>query len=194
MISRIEDLPEDKKFKIAKVSAQSDKDFGKPDFIKDLKTYSDYKKDTFEELNLADAFSWWLLNKKPELKELEGVHNTYIEGGVTAKPPPSEPLYMMTGQNAEQNNAMSKVKAISTKIEGFTRSFNTLKNQYQLLLNSRHNKDRIDRITKSLIQFQKLHDDINQYYDSVKNNNVKNNTVNRSIVPLLKDVYRCVKF
>lgn len=82
MVSRIEDLPEDKKFKISKVSAQSDKDFGRPDFIKDLKTYSEWKKDTFDELNLADAFSWWLLNKKPELKEPIShldIHKYYVE-------------------------------------------------------------------------------------------------------------------
>ena len=69
MVQRIEDIPEDKKFKIMKITARSDKDFGKPDFLKDIKQYSDWKKDSFDELSLADAFSWWLLNKKPELKE-----------------------------------------------------------------------------------------------------------------------------
>jgi hypothetical protein len=69
MVDRIEDIPEEKKFKVMKVTARSDKDYGKPDFLKDIKTYSDWKKDNFDELSLADAFSWWLLNKKPALKE-----------------------------------------------------------------------------------------------------------------------------
>jgi len=83
MISGIEDLPEDKKFKIMQVTASKDKDFGKPDFIKDLKTYSDWKKHEFEELSLTDAFSWWLLNKKPELKEPVShldVYRYYVAG------------------------------------------------------------------------------------------------------------------
>jgi predicted kinase len=82
MISRIEDLPEDKKFKIAKVTAQSDKDYGRPDFIKDLKAYSS-QRFTFEELNLADAFSYWLLKQRPQLKEpisYLDIHRYYVEG------------------------------------------------------------------------------------------------------------------
>lgn len=69
MIERIEDLPEGKKFKISKVTASADKDFGKPDFIKDLGNTNQWKKAEFDELSLTDAFSWWLLNKKPELRE-----------------------------------------------------------------------------------------------------------------------------
>jgi len=69
MVKRIEEIPEEKKFKVMKVTARSDKDYGKPDFLKDIKVYSDYKKDEFEELSLSDAFSWWILNKKPQLKE-----------------------------------------------------------------------------------------------------------------------------
>ena len=69
MIERIEDLPEEKKFKIMEVTASKDKDYGKPDFLKDIKVYSDYKKHEFEKLSLSDAFSWWMLNKKPQLKE-----------------------------------------------------------------------------------------------------------------------------
>lgn len=83
MVETIEDLEEGKQFKISKVTAASNKDYGRPDFIKDLKTYSDWKKDTFDQLNLADAFSYWLLRKKPELKESIShldVYKYYVEG------------------------------------------------------------------------------------------------------------------
>jgi predicted ABC-type ATPase len=66
-ISRIEDYPEEKKWKIKKIGTA--KDFGKPDIIKDLEIYSDYKREEFDEISLSDAFGWWLLNKKPLLKE-----------------------------------------------------------------------------------------------------------------------------
>jgi len=92
---------------------------------------------------------------------------------------------MMMGKNAEENNTNSKVETINAKIEGFTRSFNTLKEQHKLLLRSRHTKD---RIIKLLIQFQNLHDEIKQYYDSVKKNNVKNTTVNEFIATLLREI------
>jgi predicted kinase len=68
MISRIVDIPEEKKFKIRKVTAASNKDYGKPDLINDHKT-SEYQKDEFEELSLDIAFGWWVLNSKPQLKE-----------------------------------------------------------------------------------------------------------------------------
>lgn len=68
MVSRIIDIPEEKTFKIKKVTAASDKDYGKPDLINDHKI-SKYKKEVFEELSLDYAFGWWLLNSKPQLKE-----------------------------------------------------------------------------------------------------------------------------
>ena len=67
-IERIEDIPEGEKFKIKRVSAGSDKNYGKPDLIKDLNAYG-YDRSVFDEINLQDAFGWWLLNKKPLLLE-----------------------------------------------------------------------------------------------------------------------------
>ena len=66
-ISTIEDYPPEKKWKIKSFGTKDN--YGKPDIIKDLETYSDYKKEEFEEISLQDAFGWWLLNKKPELTQ-----------------------------------------------------------------------------------------------------------------------------
>jgi hypothetical protein len=122
----------------------------------------------------------------PRTPQLEGVHNTYIEGGMTAtKKNHKESLYMMTGQNAVKNNAMIKVKAITAKIEGFTRAFTTMKNEYQSLLRSNPDKDRIYNILQI---FETLSININQYYNNLKINNVKNNNVNKSIDTLLEEI------
>ena len=67
-IDGIEDYPEGKKWKIKKIGTAG-KDYGKPDIIKDLQIYSDYKRDEFDAITLQEAFGWWLLNKRPLLKE-----------------------------------------------------------------------------------------------------------------------------
>ena len=66
-ISTIEELPEGKKWKI--LSFGTAENYGKPDLIKDTTLYSDWKKTAFDEISLQDAFGWFLLNKKPLLKE-----------------------------------------------------------------------------------------------------------------------------
>jgi predicted kinase len=68
-IERIEEIPEGETFRIKKVTAGSDKNYGKPDVIKDLQVYSNRDRAIFEKINLQDAFGWWLLNKKPLLLE-----------------------------------------------------------------------------------------------------------------------------
>lgn len=83
-IKRIEEIPEEDNFKVKKINTT--KNYGKPDFIGDLKLYNweNYKRTVFDELSLADAFSWWILNKKPQLKEpithLE-IYKYYVESG-----------------------------------------------------------------------------------------------------------------
>ena len=67
-IAGIEDYPEGKVWVIKKIG-RAGNDYGKPDIIKDLEIYSDYKRDDFDEITLQDAFGWWLLNKRPLLKE-----------------------------------------------------------------------------------------------------------------------------
>lgn len=66
-ISTIQELPEDKKWKI--LAFGTAENYGKPDLIKDLTVYSEYKKTEYDEISLQDAFGWYLLNKKPLLKE-----------------------------------------------------------------------------------------------------------------------------
>ena len=66
-ISRLASMAEDAGFKIKLVSAASNKDFGRPDWNKDEDT-SDYKKDSIESLSLVDAFNYFLLKLRPELK------------------------------------------------------------------------------------------------------------------------------
>jgi len=81
-VETIELLPEDKKFKIRKVTASSNKDYGKPDFLKDLQTYRDYDRDEFEKLNLTDAFTYWMFKTTPPLKEAithQDIYKYYIQ-------------------------------------------------------------------------------------------------------------------
>lgn len=67
-VERIDILPEDKKFKVIRVTAQSDKDYGKPNFIKDFGK-SDWDRKEFDKLNLTDAFCYWIVRTTPTLKE-----------------------------------------------------------------------------------------------------------------------------
>lgn len=66
-IKRLASMPEDKGFKIKLISAQSNKDFGRPDWAKDEEV-SQWKKEDVESLSLVDAFNYFLLKTKPELK------------------------------------------------------------------------------------------------------------------------------
>lgn len=116
MIKRIDDIPEEKKFKIMKVTARSDKDYGKPDFLKDIKVYGDWKKEEFDELSLTDAFSWWILNKKPQLKEPIShldIYKYYVE---------STPIKIAYDKNdeAEKKKAQAQKEKLksSTQREG----------------------------------------------------------------------------
>jgi len=66
-ISTIQDLPEGKKWKIKQFGTAEN--YGKPDIEGDLKVYSEWKKTEYDEISLQDAFGWYLLNKRPLLKE-----------------------------------------------------------------------------------------------------------------------------
>jgi len=68
-VTRIEELPEDKKFKIKEVTAASQPDYGKPDILNDYKVSSDWKRKEFDEISLRDAFNYWMIKYRPELKE-----------------------------------------------------------------------------------------------------------------------------
>jgi len=68
-ISRIEELPEEMPFKIKRVTAASDSKYGQPDILNDDKVYSDRDRHSFEELSLRDAFNFWLIKYKPQLKQ-----------------------------------------------------------------------------------------------------------------------------
>ena len=66
-INRLASFAEDSEgFKIRMVTAKSDKNFGKPDWNKDLDT-PDYKKDKIESISLLDAFNYFLLKSRPAL-------------------------------------------------------------------------------------------------------------------------------
>lgn len=67
-IERIETIPEGDNFKIKQVTATSAKRYLQPDFFKDADTKEE-KKHHFSQLNLKDAFAYWLLKHKPELTE-----------------------------------------------------------------------------------------------------------------------------
>ena len=98
-VERIELLgseEEGKKFKIKKITAKSKKDFGEPDFLGDLKVYTDWKRDEFEKLTLPDAFCYWMFKTTPPLKEAIShldIYNYYILGkkpSISDKLPPEE--------------------------------------------------------------------------------------------------------
>ena len=66
-INRLASFAEDSEgFKIRMVTAKSDKNFGKPDWNKDLDT-PDYKKEKIESISLLDAFNYFLLKSRPAL-------------------------------------------------------------------------------------------------------------------------------
>jgi dephospho-CoA kinase len=66
-INRLASMPEDGGFKIKLVSAASNKDYGRPDWAKDDEV-SQWKKENVESLSLLDAFNFFLLKSRPELK------------------------------------------------------------------------------------------------------------------------------
>lgn len=67
-IARLASMPEDSEgFKIKLVSAQSNKDYGRPDWSK-VSDVSDWKKNKIKSLSLVDAFNYYLLKIRPELK------------------------------------------------------------------------------------------------------------------------------
>lgn len=68
-IERIAEMPETAQFKISKITAASNPNYGKPDWEKDPQVYSDYKKEVFEHLSLTEAYNYWLMRYKPELKQ-----------------------------------------------------------------------------------------------------------------------------
>lgn len=68
-IKRIAELPEGEPFKIKKITASSDKMFGRPNWQKDITVNWDRDRDEFDELNLVDAFSYWLFRHTPLLKQ-----------------------------------------------------------------------------------------------------------------------------
>lgn len=67
-IERIEELSEDGKFKIKKVTAASKADFGQPDILND-ESVRDYDRYEFEQLSLRDAFNFWLVRYRPQLTQ-----------------------------------------------------------------------------------------------------------------------------
>lgn len=67
-IERIEELPEDGKFKIKRVTAASKADYGQPDILNDDTAY-DRDRHEFERLSLRDAFNFWLVRYKPQLTQ-----------------------------------------------------------------------------------------------------------------------------
>lgn len=67
-IERIEELPEDGKFKIKRVTAASKADYGEPDILNDEGT-RDYDRHIFETLSLRDAFNYWLIKYRPQLTQ-----------------------------------------------------------------------------------------------------------------------------
>jgi predicted ABC-type ATPase len=69
MIKRLDDMGEDGQFAIAMVTARSKSNYGKPDWAKDMMSYSDRDREVVEELSIKEAFCYWLLRSKPELKE-----------------------------------------------------------------------------------------------------------------------------
>jgi predicted ABC-type ATPase len=59
----IKTLADEAPFKWKQISASSDKRYGQMDFL-DTKYYSDWKKTTYAELNLRDAFCYWMVTDK----------------------------------------------------------------------------------------------------------------------------------
>ena len=59
----IKTLADETPFKWKQVSAGSDKRYGQMDFL-DTKYYSDWKKTTYDQLNLRDAFCYWMVTDK----------------------------------------------------------------------------------------------------------------------------------
>ncbi len=67
-IDRIVEMPEDTPFKIKKVTANANKNVGKPDWAKEI-TLGEYdsSRSEFSELSLTEAFIFWMLRFRPEL-------------------------------------------------------------------------------------------------------------------------------
>lgn len=68
-IKRIAEMPEDGVFKVKKTTAASDKNYGQPNWAKDIAASSDRDREDFEELTLTEAFSYWMLRYRPKLNE-----------------------------------------------------------------------------------------------------------------------------
>jgi hypothetical protein len=64
-----------------KITARSDKDYGKPDFLKDIKQYSDWKKDKFDEFEgFPEQFTTsedFFLSSKYDVKKFRIINHYY---------------------------------------------------------------------------------------------------------------------
>lgn len=141
----IQTLADERPFKWAKVTAQSDKRFGQPDWFKT--GLSDWKKDEFPELSLRDAFCYWLVTDK-QVNVKQGITyadiiNYYIL--FKQKPPTKEEKTVWNGykydyspsakKRVDEENAIFERLRAKAKSEG-DRLFSIFLNEF-LLLNDR---------------------------------------------------------
>lgn len=104
------------KFKI-KPNKKAGTNYGKPDVIGDL-GYNSWKRQSYDEISLTDAFSWWLLNKNPDLKEPIShldIVNYYVEG---KNLPSLRNKEMMTAKEVSDFKAKNEKLKSSTQREG----------------------------------------------------------------------------